>query len=251
MKSASASFQSFMAEKLDNIGFRTSIADPDVWMRPAMKSSGEEYYEYILMYVDNILVISVSAMEILQDMQSHVKFKNDKIETPDGYLGAKLGLKSLNGRDVWTMTSVSYIKAAVDNVERALKGKCWKLPTRVQTPMVSNYLPELDRTLELEADSIQYYQELIAVLRWATELGRVDILLEVSLLSQYQAAPREGHLEQLLHIFAYLKKNPKVTLYLDPSMPNLDYTIFRTKAEDFIEYYRDTKEQLPHQVPKP
>ena len=166
-------------------------------------------------------------------------------------LGAKLGLKSLNGRDVWTMTSVSYIKAAVDNVERALKGKRWKLPTRVQTPMVSNYLPELDGTPELEADSIQYYQELIGVLRWATELGRVDILLEVSLLSQYQAAPREGHLEQLLHIFAYLKKKPKVTLYLDPSMPNLDYTIFRTKAEDFIEYYRDTKEQLPHQVPKP
>ena len=185
MKSASASFRSFMAEKLDNIGFRTSITDPDVWMRPAMKSSGEEYYEYILMYVDDILVISVCAMEILQDMQSHVKFKNDKIETPDGYLGAKLGLKSLNGRDVWTMTSVSYIKAAVDNVERALKGKRWKLPTRVQTPMVSNYLPELDGTPELEADSIQYYQELIGVLRWATELGRVDILLEVSLLSQY------------------------------------------------------------------
>ena len=251
MKSASASFRSFMAEKLDNIGFRTSIADPDVWIRPAVKSSGEEYYEYILMYVDDILVISVSAMEILQDMQSHIKFKNDKIETPDGYLGAKLEMKSLNGRDVWTITSVSYVKAAIANVERTVQGKRWKLPTRVQTPMVSSYLPELDETPELEKDDIQYYQELIGVLRWATELGRVDILLEVSLLSQYQAAPREGHLEQLLHIFAYLRKKPKATLYLDPSMPNLDYTIFRTKAEDFIEYYRDAKEQMPHQVPKP
>ena len=63
------------------------------------------------------------------------------------------------------------VKAAVDNEERALKGKRWKLPTRVQTPMVSNYLPELNGTPELEADSIQYYQELIGVLRWATELG--------------------------------------------------------------------------------
>ena len=117
--------------------------------------------------------------------------------------------------------------------------------------MVSSYLPELNETPELEKDDIQYYQELIGVLRWATELGRVDILLEVSLLSQYQAAPREGHLEQLLHIFAYLKKKPKVTLYLDPSMPNLDYTIFWTKVEDFVEYYRDAKEQLPHQVQKP
>ena len=143
------------------------------------------------------------------------------------------------------------MKAAIANVERTIKGKRWKLPARVQTPMVSSYLPELDETPELEKDDVQYYQELIGVLRWATKLGQVDILLEVSLLSQYQAAPREGHLEQLLHIFAYLRKKPKVTLYLDPALPNLDYTIFQTRAEDFIEYYRDAQEQLPHQLPKP
>ena len=61
MKSASASFRLFMAEKLDNLRFITLVADPDVWMRPAVKASGEEYYEYILMYVDDILVISMSA----------------------------------------------------------------------------------------------------------------------------------------------------------------------------------------------
>ena len=55
-------------------------------------------------------------------------FKNDRIETPDGYLGAKLEVKNLNGRDVWTITSVSYVKAAIANVERAIKGKRWKLP---------------------------------------------------------------------------------------------------------------------------
>jgi hypothetical protein len=70
---------------------------------------------------------------------------------------------------------------------------------------------------------MNYLQELIGVLRWATEIGRVDILLEVSLLSQYQASPREGHLEQLLHIFAFLKKHPKLTLYLSPEVPRIDY----------------------------
>ena len=69
--------------------------------------------------------------------------------------------------------------------------------------MMSNYVPELDATLELSPSGTQYYQELIGILRWATELGRVDILLEVSLLSQYQASPCEGHMEQALHIFAY------------------------------------------------
>ena len=32
LKSSGAAFQAFLAEKLDNIGFRSSIADPDVWL---------------------------------------------------------------------------------------------------------------------------------------------------------------------------------------------------------------------------
>ena len=67
-------------------------------------------------------------------------------------------------------------------------------------------------TEELGEDDVTFFQELIGILRWTTEIGRVDILLEVSLLSQYQASPREGHLEQLLYIFAYLRKHPKVML---------------------------------------
>jgi len=81
--------------------------------------------------------------------------------------------------------------------------------------MMNNYYPELDTTDELSVDDVTFFQEMIGSLRWATEIGRVDILHEVSLLSQYQANPREGHLEQLLHIFAYLKKKPKITLYFD------------------------------------
>ena len=251
MKSASASFRAFMAEKLDTLGFRASYADPDVWMRPATKSSGEEYYEYIMMYVDDILVISEQAKEILEQIQQYVRFKNDKIEPPANYLGAKLEKKSINGRDVWTMTSVEYIKAAIKNVEETIKDKKWKLPSRVSTPMSSNYIPELDETPELDKKDTQYFQELIGILRWGTEIGRVDILLETSLLSQYQAAPREGHMEEILHIFAYLKKKPKITLYFDPTIPNLDYSIFKTAPDDFKEYYRDAKEELPHNMPKP
>jgi hypothetical protein len=41
----------------------------------------------------------------------------------------------------------------------------------------------------------------------------MDILLEVSFMSTYLAiqlvAPMEGHLEQVFHIFGYLKKVPK------------------------------------------
>lgn len=110
-------------------------------------------------------------------------------------------------------------------------------------------LPSL--TEELNADDTTFFQELIGVLRWATEIGRVDILLEVSLLLQYQASPREGHLEQLLHIFAFLKRHPKLTLYLSPELPRVDYGDFRTRREDFAEIYRgDAEELLPHRMPR-
>jgi hypothetical protein len=63
----------------------------------------------------------------------------------------------------------------------------------------------LDVSQELKADGLNYYQELIGVLRWAVELGRVDLLLETSLMSAHLALPRIGHLEQVMHMFGYLK----------------------------------------------
>ena len=61
--------------------------------------------------------------------------------------------------------------------------------------------PELDGSPKLEPEDLQFYQELIGILCWAMELSRVDIFQETSFMSQYQASPRDGHLEQVLHIF--------------------------------------------------
>ena len=49
--------------------------------------------------------------------------------------------------------------------------------------MRSNFNPELDESEELNNTDIMIYQELIGELRWAIEIGSVDILHEVSLLS--------------------------------------------------------------------
>jgi len=47
---------------------------------------------------------------------------------------------------------------------------------------MSGYHPAEDMSAELNAEGLNYFQELIGVLRWGIELGRVDILLEVPLL---------------------------------------------------------------------
>ena len=117
--------------------------------------------------------------------------------------------------------------------------------------MTSSSISELDSSTELNKEDLVFYQGLIGILRWTTELGRTDILHEVSILSQYQAAPREGYLSDLLHIFGYLKRRPKMSIYVDPSLPNVDYGDFITNLRDFEEYYRDAREQLPYDMPVP
>ena len=95
------------------------------------------------------------------------------------------------GRGCWSMTSYKYVNAAIQAVEERLK-ECndRPLPSRVATLMSYDYIPELDAMEELQSDEVNYYQELIGILCWAMEIGRVDILNEVSILSEYQANPR-------------------------------------------------------------
>ena len=71
--------------------------------------------------------------------------------------------------------------------------------------MASGYCPEIDITEELNPTDAAYYQSLVGVLLWIVELGREDICVEVSMLASFMAMLRQGHLEQLFHIFVYLK----------------------------------------------
>jgi len=54
------------------------------------------------------------------------------------------------------------------------------------------------------------------------EMGRMDISHEVSMLSSHVALPRKGHLEQVFHIFSYLKIYHNERLVLDPTYPEFD-----------------------------
>ena len=40
------------------MGFQYSYADNDVWMKSDVKPDGTKYYTYILIYVDDILIVS-------------------------------------------------------------------------------------------------------------------------------------------------------------------------------------------------
>ena len=165
LKSAGSSFRSFLAGKLDELGFESCVADPDVWRRLAVKFDNTEYYEYFLTYVDDLIVISENAVEVLKTLSREVKLKNDLIEAPSTYLGAKLSYRKTNNIGRWTISSVDYVKAAIDTVIESLKGFTYfVMPISATTPMMGNFEPELDQTRELNEDKTTFFQELIGML---------------------------------------------------------------------------------------
>jgi hypothetical protein len=98
------------------MSYRPSVADPDVWMRPAVKPNGEKYYEYVLAYVDDILTIGMEPEHTMNQIQEKFKLKNDKVAPPDDYLGAVLKLvKNDRGEFVWSQSSDKYVEERASN----------------------------------------------------------------------------------------------------------------------------------------
>ena len=255
LKSSGARWRDHFSNILRDINFARSKADPDVWMRKARKPSGFEYWEYILCYVDDILVISHDPQLIMDSISKFVTFKPGSIEPPKSYLGADVyrvtihdGNQDTPMKQVWAMSANENVKRAIQEVERVLGESGTYLPKKTETPLSSGYRPELDFSKELEGQQINYYQGLIGILRWIVELGRIDLIVPVSLLSRYLVSPREGHLQQLFHIFAYLKQFNRSQLLFDDGEPNYAEHYFHVC--DWAEYYPDAAEPMPLNIPE-
>jgi len=255
LKSSGARWHDHMAQTLREAGFTASKADPDVWMRPKTKPDGFEYWEYVLCYVDDILAISHDPMAVMEYLKSHYTLKNDSVKEPTQYLGAMVFKWRINGVDDedklrWAMSAEAYIKMALKDVEKTLADAGKQLPSRVNVPFSNtDYRPELDDTPELTDSQANYYQGLIGILRWIVELGRVDVVTEVAMMSSFMANPREGHLNQVFHIFAYLKKHMRSALVFDDTLPDLSRFTFTDC--DWSEFYPGAKEPIPTDRPKP
>ena len=59
------------------------------------------------------------------------------------------------------------------------------------------------------------------------EIGRVDMITEVSMMASQLAMPREGNLECLYHMFAYLSIKHNSRMVFDPTYPNVDMSQFK------------------------
>ena len=66
LKSSAAAFREFLSERVDEMGFKSIIVDPNVWIRPATKADGEQYCEFILVNVDDLISIIQGAVSVIR-----------------------------------------------------------------------------------------------------------------------------------------------------------------------------------------
>jgi hypothetical protein len=147
------------------------------------------------------------------------------------------------------MNCIQYIKEAVKNLEQELAKSNHVLRGKPNKPMQPGYRPELDISPVLGPEQANYFQSLIGVLCWAVELGQIDIHIDISLLSSHLAQPRIGHLEQVFHIFSYLKHHMNLHLVFDPNYVSWERESFQ--EYDWKEFYHKAKEALPPNASPP
>jgi hypothetical protein len=69
LKSSGAACRALLAETLHDLNYMPLWVDPDVWLQPAVKVNGFEYYNYVLCYVDDVLCISGDPMIAMKGIQ--------------------------------------------------------------------------------------------------------------------------------------------------------------------------------------
>ena len=68
-------------------------------------------------------------------------------------------------------------------------------PKICTSPLEKNDHPELDTSPLLDKEGITKYQSIVGAAQWLVTLAHFDIATAVMTMSQFWAAPRQGHLD--------------------------------------------------------
>jgi hypothetical protein len=255
LKSAGFAWRSLCARTLrEELSFKPCRGDMDVWRRPARKANGDRYYEYLFVYTDDVIAISEDPDAILRKLDSHFLLKPSSVQEPSTYLGATISKHLMDGDDhyTWAIGSREYLIESLRVVKSRIEKLGLSLKSKVLTSMPCGYKPELDSTDLLDDDTTILYMQLIGILRWLVELGRIDINVEVSMMSAYNAVPRVGHLHAVLHIFAYLQYHIDWKIVMDATYNDHLETPEKHEWSEFYPWAKDTEpDDMPESLGRP
>jgi hypothetical protein len=90
LKTSGAAWRALLASFLTELGYKSTKADPDVWIRAAVKPDGFEYYEILLVYVDDIFFIAFHPKLTMDAIGKLYRLKKGSVGPPERYLGANI-----------------------------------------------------------------------------------------------------------------------------------------------------------------
>ena len=97
LASSGACFRNHLADCMHCLGYKSCLADPDLWYKPDVREEDKyKYNSYVLLYVDDCFCIHHSPEEELNKINKFFKMNAGSIGDPDIYLGAKAKPMKMN-----------------------------------------------------------------------------------------------------------------------------------------------------------
>ena len=90
-KCAGRDFRNHLRECMNMLGYKSCLADADLWMREAVGRDSTKHYEYMLLYTDDCLAVGEYLKESLLEIDKYFPLKPKSIGPLKIYLGAKIG----------------------------------------------------------------------------------------------------------------------------------------------------------------
>ena len=225
---------------LQQLKFKPSKADPDVWMRP---EPGGTCYEYIAVYVDDLAIAAKDPQAFCNELKKKYNLKLKGVgpleyhlactykKDPDGTLAAD---------------PRRYVNKILESYERMFKEK----PRKPRPPLEGGDHPELHTPELCDEHQTNQFQTLVGQLQWLISPGHFDIAVHVMSLSRFRAQPRKGHLDRAKRIVGYLLFLPDGAIRFRTGEP--DFSSLNDQEYDWTRsVYSGACEQIPHDIPKP
>ena len=239
LRTSGARFHERLADTLRDMGFTPSFADPDLWIRDA-----GDCYEYICVYVDDLMVIMKDPQGFFDTLTEKYKYILKGVGVPEYHLGGNFG-RDPDGTLFWG--AKSYVEKMLANFERMFGGP----PKKYGTPLDEGDSPELDQSDLLDDEHTHIFQSLIGALQWCITLGRFDLAVSVMTMSSFRAAPKEGHLERLKRIYGYLRKFPDGAIRFRTGIPPNEDMFNMPEYDWMYTVYGECEEEIDPNLPTP
>jgi len=241
LRTSGLRFHERLADALRAEDWKPSYCDADLWI----KDVGESY-DYLCVWVDDLLCIADNPEAFFDMLETKYKFKLKGVGHPEYHLGGDFG-RDPDGTLYWS--AKTYVTKLLAQYERLFEGP----PKKFSSPMDKDDHPELDQSELLNENDKKIYQSLIGAAQWAITLGRFDISVGVMSLSRFRAEPRQGHLTKLKRICGYLREQPEAAIRFRVQTPANEAIFGDMEDQDWMHsvYGDDVVDEMLEVYPPP